>query len=201
MAQGDSPVGICNGALVALGEDLISSISPPDATKAARLCSVRYDVIRRQVLRATPWSCAKQLAVLSASPTAPSFGWGFSYTVPADFLRLWSAGDGPDADAWDWESDRYDLIGNTILTNYAGPLNVVYVRDLQDCTVMDSLLAQIISLTLAEDIAIALTGSTQKKQEMSSAIDRLLPDARLVTSQESSPQELDEDVWLRARNA
>ena len=203
MAQGDSPTGICNAALVALGEDLIASFTPPDGSKAGRLCATRYDPVRRMVLRATPWSCAKALAVLSASATTPAFGWGFQYQVPADFLRLWSAADDGDDnnDAWNWSAEPWEMVGNTIQTDNAGPLNVLYIRDLTDCTIMDALLVQAIGLHLAADIGLALTGSMEKVNKAKQDLAQLLPDARLVTSQESSPQEYDADVWLRARNS
>lgn len=197
MAQGDSPVSICNGALIALGCDPIVSIAPPDANKRAALCAVRYNPVRRTMLRRRPWSCAKWQASLAASPTAPAFGPGNAYTLPTDFLRFWEV----DANG-DWiDPPKWITVGSQVLTDSGAPLNIWYVRDLQDCTVMDSLLVRCIELALAADLAIALTQDQGRKDKATADMEALLEgDASLVTSQENTPVEWDEDVWLRARD-
>jgi hypothetical protein len=53
MAAGDSIVGICNLALVqGLGQDPISALS--ENRKAAILCNLNYDQVRRALLRSHP---------------------------------------------------------------------------------------------------------------------------------------------------
>ncbi len=194
MAQGDSAVSICNAALVALGSDLISSLT--DATKRAALCNLRYDPVRRMVLRMRPWSCAKKQVQLAASTTPPPFGRQNQFPLPADFIRLWDEYvDDPYA-----SDDGFELIGNAVQSDDGGPFDLIYVYDLQDTTQMDALLVQCIALALAADIAPALTGSKEKQADAQAMLNAILPDASLVTSQENSPKEWDEDVWLRARD-
>lgn len=192
MAQGDSVVSICNAALIALGEDVIVALT--DNTKRAILCNAQYDQVRREVLRRHPWSCAQAKAQIAASTTPPAFGRRNAFQVPADFIRLWDLDD-EKFDAMGWE-----LVGDTIQTDDDGPLNLVYVCDLQDTTRMDALLVRCISLSLAVRLAKPLTQSDGILQGVKADLAEIMPDARLVTSQESSPKEWDEDVWLRARH-
>lgn len=189
---GDTAVTICNGALAALGEDAISSLS--DATKRAQWCNRRYDPMRREVLRLAPWSCARKLVQITASATAPLFGKANAYPLPSDFIRLYDVEQDQALDALGWE-----LVGNSINADQTSPLDLRYVYDLQDPTQMDALLVSCISLRLAAELALPLTQSRDKRDQAFADFRALLPEARTATSQENSPVEFDDDVWLSAR--
>ncbi len=193
---GDTSVTICNAALIALGEDLIVALT--DQTKRAYLCNARYDAVRRDVLRRRPWSCAKAQAQIAASVTGPSFGYANAFALPTDFLRLWDVEGDNDATTSDYP---WELVGAFIQTDDDGPINLNYVSDLQNTAQMDSLLVQCISLALAADICVALTQSQDKREKLLMELEQKLSEGALVTSQENSPKEWDEDVWLRSRNA
>lgn len=195
MALGDSIVSICNIAMIALGEDLVTSVFPPDNNKRAILASQRYDDTRRAVLRSHPWNCAMRQAQLAASPTAPLFGASNAYPLPADFLRV----------AWLCDSDGsvqdtpYDVMGNALLTDADAPVNLVYIRDLQDPSQFDPLLVHGLGYGLAGELAEPLTQSTAKRDEMLKILEGKLATARLVGSQENSTKEWDVDRLLRSR--
>ncbi|HWK44923.1 MAG TPA: hypothetical protein VNT30_09390 [Stellaceae bacterium] len=189
MSLGDSIISICNTALFALGEDPISSLGDP--TKRAILCKARFDPVRRAVLRAYPWNCAKKQAQLAAAATPPLFTYANAYPLPPDFLRMY---DLPESDKAQWE-----IIGRQLLTDEGAPLDVVYIQDLTDPTVMDPLLVECIGDQLAAELAQPLTQSQAKQQGMLTVLKGKLDAARLADSQQNSPVEWDEDIWLRSR--
>lgn len=192
MAQGDSIVGICNAGLIALGVDPITSLTDP--SKAAILCAAKYDQTRRELLRSAPWACAKKLAQLAASVTAPAFKWGNAYPVPADFIRPWEIDNDGDQDNATWE-----IVDGMILTNEGAPLLFEYIYDLQDPTRFDALFSKTLALAVAEAVCDALTGSDGLMQRVQSRLGQSLAMGQLVDSQSDGPQELDDDVWLRSR--
>lgn len=195
MAQGDSDVGICNAALVSLGENVI--ISRTDPTKAAILCNLKYDQVRREVLASSPWSCAQKSAQLAASAQPPPIGqYSYAYPLPADCIRVFNL---PDNDQAVWEIQNPFGTGRCLMTDEAPPLDVLYIFDLQDPTLMEPLLVKAIGRQLAVELAQPLTQSAQKKQQAEGEYQDALNNARLSDSQQASPKEWDEDIWLRSR--
>lgn len=195
MAQGDSITGICNAALIALGEDPVTAVFPPDPVKRAILCSQRYDAVRRELLRKHPFHCARAQVQLAASATKPLFKWANAFPLPADFIRLW----GVDPDNVDQNLTTWEVVDGQILTNEQAPLDLDYVRNLTDPTRFDPLFARCLALALADDIAEALTASDRIAAKVQNALAAVLPDAKTIDSQDDGPQELDDDVWLRSR--
>lgn len=196
MAVGDSAVSICNIGLIAIGEDPITSVFPPENFKASILCNARYHQVRRSILRSAPWNCAKRQVQLAAAAAAPAFTYGYAYPVPADFLRLIEL---PDNETAVWEMMNLPGIGNCIVTDEAAPLNAVIIWDLQDETQFDPLLAEAIGYGIGQVLAKPIVNSDKLKQEMAAEVESRLATARLTGSQENSPREWDEDVLLRSR--
>ncbi len=191
---GDSFTSITNIALIALGEDPVVNVFPPDKNKRAILASQRFHDVRRATLRSHPWNCASKDILLPMGATGPLFQYSAAYPVPADFLRVNLIFDG------DEPTDQpYDLVGSQILTDLTAPLALRYVYDDEDPTTFDALLVHAIGYHLAAELAKPLTGSTSKRDDALGMLEGKLSIARLVGSQENSPKEWDEDVWLRAR--
>lgn len=189
MALGDSVVGICNTALIALREQPIASLN--DATKAAALCASEYDKVRRAVLRDHPWGCAKMRAALPASATAPLSTYSYDYPLPVNYLRL--------IDLPDLTSPEWTIEGRSILANADAPLNILYISDLTDPSMFDALLARHIAFALAYAIGPSLVQSEEILARVQQETQRIADSSKLITSQEASVREWDEDIWLRAR--
>lgn len=195
MSIGDSIVSICNIGLIELGQDIVVNVLPtPDNSTPAILCAQRYDQVRRATLRAYPWRCAWTLAQIAASTTAPPFMYGQAYPFPPDCLRVVGI-----ADDTEWSEEAWDVAGNQILTDIAAPIDLVYVRDLQDPVAMDPLLVECIGLGVGAAIAVKLTGSIDKRDDLLKIYSAKLSTARLADSQQNSVKELDIDELLRAR--
>lgn len=195
MALGDSIVSICNITMIALGEDLVTNVFPPDPSKRAILCAQRYDDVRRAVLRSHPWECAKKYAQPAAASTAPLFSFDNAFPLPADCLRPLPLVDA-DGNVID---DVYEQVGNAILTDASSPINLPYIYDLQDPTQFDPLLVQGIGYALAGELAKPLTQSRIDRDEMLKIFEEKLELARAVSSQINSTREWDVDVLLRSR--
>lgn len=191
MAAGDSVVSICNIALIALGEQPIVSVFPPDNTKRAILCSQRYDDTRRFVLRNGIWNCAKAQATLAASATVPLFTYANAYPLPADFSRM--------LDLPENDQAIYEIMGGNLLTDEGSPLDLVYGRDLQDPSLFDAGLVHTIAYALAAELGMPITNSATKVKQALQAMEGKQDASRLTASQENSPKEWDVDVLLRSR--
>lgn len=191
MAAGDSIISICNLGLVqGLGQAPISALT--DNRKAAILCNISYDQVRREMLRAHPWSFARKRAQLATAVTAPLFGHRSAFTLPADYIRLV---DVPE----DFGRPRWQIEGQQLLCNSSAPLDLIYIFDCQDPTVFDPLFVAALGYAIAAALAVPLTQDKGLKSAMEQETEAKLDAARLVTSQDNSAEDLDVDILLRSR--
>ncbi len=196
MSIGDSDVGICNTALVSLGELPIVALT--DNNKRAILCLQEYDKARRHVLGVQPWSCARKQAQIAQSAVAPLFTWQAKFPMPDDFIRFYAEGEDYDMSVWEIMADPDD--GALMLySNDSSPLNVIYVYDLQDCTKMSAPLVDAIALELVTRIGLAITQNQSRVESAMKQLSARLDTARSMDSQQRAPREWDVDVLLRAR--
>ena len=149
-----SVTDICNAALIELGQEPVTSVFPPDSNKRAMLCSVRYDEVRRALLEAATWVCARGRAQLASAESAPPFGFPYVYQLPADFIRMVRI---DDDEYWSWIVES-----NQLLTDVDPPANIIYIRDLTDTTIMSPMFRRTLGLELALDLCPALTQSGEK---------------------------------------
>lgn len=192
MAAGDSATSISNMALLFIGEDLIVNVSPPDNTKRAVLCSQFYDPVRRAVLEAAPWDCAKREAQLAASGTNPLFNYAKSYPLPADFIRMW---EWPQEGRPVWEIANNPTVGRCIMSSVTpGPLPITYVFDLQDPTMMDPTFVLCLAYGLAGALALPLARDGGLRAQMMRARDELIAAARVAASQQGFPPQSDAEA-------
>ncbi len=191
MAAGDSSTSICNIALIALGEDPITDLS--DNTKRAILCRIRYDDIRRFVLRSHPWGCAVKQDQWAADPVGPLFTWLTRFALPSDFIRFYG-------ESSDYDMSIWKRMGDYIYTNETAPLDVLYVYDLQDATKMDAAMVHVIAYNIVTELGMAITQNPSRVQFAIDMIKGKYDIARFIGSQENAPKEWDVDVLLRSRN-
>lgn len=190
MASGDSEVSIVNIGLAALGEDPISDINSP-YNRAIKM-KAAYHRVRRKVLEERPWRFAKKLEQLAASATPPAFGYGNAFDLPADFVRMY---DEVDDSEQDWE-----VVGNQVMTNAGGPLNIVYIFDHTDPTKYPPLFCTLLGLELASDQCEAITQSDAKQAKIDRRLSETKAAASTSSAQQANPREWDDDILLRSRN-
>jgi hypothetical protein len=177
-----SIVGICNGALNQLGATTILSLT--EDSKNARLCNSRYTQVRDALFRTHPWNCLQKRIQIAADSTAPTWGFKFAYTLPADCLRLLRI--------LDYDSN-YKVEGRKILSN-TETMKILYVSRVTDPNEYDELLRETLSAFLSADIAFAVTSNNTTSQNMYQLYQEKLKDARFVDSTEG--QNVDQDLGM-----
>lgn len=188
-----SVVDLCNKALDKLGHGPITSLD--DNTKAARLCTRNWPLVRDAVLRAHPWNFAIKrdvLAPVDLTVTEAAKQWGFTYKFPfpADMLRL--------VEVRDLSTDEYQVEGRAILANTTA-LYIRYVWREEDPNQYDTLFFDAAAAHLAFELAEALTQSNSKKDAAWQEYQERLSDAKRLDGQENPPAQFEEDEWIAVR--
>lgn len=169
-----SVVEIGNLALSLIGEPPVVNLEVDN--KAARLINRLYEPVRDSVLRGHPWNSAIWRASLPELETGPVWGDELAYQLPADFLRLLSLQDQTIA----WRKE-----GLLIMTTASAPLNILYIRKIEDANLFDPLLIDAIASRMAAELAFPLTQNPRLVTAMWQLYARKLTEARGVDGQES----------------
>lgn len=184
-----SEVEICNIGLQALGAARIASLTDT-SVKNAREMAFAYAPTRLAALRAHPWAFAIKRARLAADSTGPLFGFSYAYPFPADMLRLLLPGE----PGTDWAIE-----GKSILSDWSAPLEIRYIRDVDDPNDMDALFRQVLGLRLALATCEAITQSNSKIDRIAGLLADVLREARRTNAIEQLPKDFTEDTWITAR--
>ena len=177
-----SVVGICNGALNQLGATTILSLT--EDSKNARLCNSRYTQVRDALFSTHPWNCLQKRIELALDASAPTWGFKYSYTLPADCLRLLRI--------LDYDTN-YKVEGRKVLSN-SETMKILYVSRVTDPNEYDELLRETISASLGADIAFGVTSNNQTAKNMYELFKDKLRDARFVDSTEG--QNVEQDLGM-----
>lgn len=200
-----SDVAIGNRALSKLGEARVTSFG--DNSKAARALTACYDIVRDAELRRHNWHFAKSRAELAALSSAPAFGYGYAYQLPADCLKVISVGDyQPGVDTTGGTRSLHDaadyaIEGRTLLTDYGAPLKLRYLRRVTDPAQFDSAFIEALAARLAVEMANELADSASRKQDAKEDYRQAILEAIAANAIETPPQPLPDDSWLLSREA
>ena len=107
---------IVNRALDIIGHNNISDINAVDPVSVR--CQRAFGSELDATLRDHWWNCAKDQRQLPADVAAPLHTWLYSYTIPADALKIRLVD----------ESADWEVQGRHILTDSAAPLNVGIIK-------------------------------------------------------------------------
>ncbi len=190
-----SATGICNSALIKLGETRTTAIFPSDGSKGANLCNEQYDKMREELLRSHPWNFAGALKKLAQLSDTPAFEFDFAYQLPSDWLRVLTVHDN------DAGVGRvvYRIQGDTLLSS-ATAIYLRYVKDVTDANAMDALFREALAWKLAADIALSLTQSMTTMEAAQKAFLLALGTAKGTDAVEDYPEQVPEDDWITARS-
>lgn len=182
-----SVIGICNSALIKIGDERIASIL--EANKRARLCNEQYPKMRDAVMRAHFWNFAMTRVTLAPLVTPPAFGYTQAFQLPADYARFKS---------FDVDDIEFKIEGQTIVCDET-TLNMLYVRKETDTTLFDDLFADCVAWRLAADISYALSQSQAVQAAMFTGYKEALREARGVDSQEGTPDSTESNTFFNSR--
>ena len=180
-------VGLCNMALVLVGEERINALT--EDNKPARFCNQHYPNIRDEVLREGSWNVATRRAALSIDAVKPVYEFTNAFQLPTDFLRLIRL-----------ENQRRDhrLEEDKILSD-EGSMNIMYVFQLTDVSRMDPLLQKAIATKLAAELAIPIAQNLDLYRTLNALYTERIAEARLQDAMEGPLEVIESTSWVNAR--
>jgi hypothetical protein len=171
-------VELCARAHLKFGANRIGSFV--ETTLEAEIAANLYPTVRDALLSAHPWNFATSQQRLVQSAIAPIADYEHAFDLPADCIRVLSAG----------TDDRgqgltYKILQRRLLTDADDIVLTYIMRPLEtdfppffDCTLIAH---------LAAEFCIPLTDSTSRWEALQKAADHELRRARLIDAQEETP--------------
>lgn len=160
----------------------------------ANRCNEQYAKLRDQMLRKHLWNFAKERVKLAQLSETPVSGFDYQYQLPSDLMRVLAVHDN-DASRG---TIRYEIKGDRILSD-ANEIYLIYVRRVTDPNEMDELFRECLAIALAEDLALAVTGSQPLQERMRGKLRSEIATAKGADAIEDWPEQFPESSWLSAR--
>lgn len=198
-----SPTDICNLALDLLSAGTVQDVENP-TNPTEEILNRWYDHSRRKALREHPWNFAVKRQTLSASSTAPAFGYAKAFPVPADFLRVLYI-------STDLATDRETVLpasayqfegGSILITNTYGDsttLNLVYVADITTVSQFDPMFIDLLAHEVAISCAYKLTESNTNIERLAQLARQRTLLAKAIDGQERPPERIQRSKAINAR--
>lgn len=118
----------------------------------------------------------------------------YAFDLPSDFLRLC-----PDDPAYEFQRKEWLIENDQILSDFAGPIFLRYIRDEQDPTKFDPLFSEALSARIALAVSEELTQSNTKLSTLAAIYNEAIGNARLVNAIEHGNIENEEEDWIAVR--
>jgi len=184
-------VSICSNALLMLGAQTINDFADQLNLDRAKLCANLYPTVRDDLIRSHPWNCCIKRVVLAPDAVAPAFGYGYSFELPADFMRVLEVGE-------NGNQIDYLVEGRTIqATTTVLELRYVFRNEVE--STWDASLVKLATLAMAAALAYPVTQSAAMQQTMEEKLEMSMRRARAVDGQEDPPQMLGDERLLASR--
>lgn len=188
-----SVVDICNSALAKIGAARITSLE--EGSKNANLCAELYEKCRDDLLRAHTWNFAAARVKLAQDSTAPAFGYGHAYALPADWIRSVVAYSDEGANV----PAVYKIEGNKLLSD-AADLYLRYIRRIEDANLMPADFREALSCLLARELAVPIAQSNTLEEKLEARFRTRLRRARTTDGLEDTADPLPDSSWTTARH-
>jgi hypothetical protein len=194
-----SQIQIVNMALHQLGAVRITSMT--DDSDEARVATDIWDICRDSVLVDHNWNFATRRATLAELSTTPDFGYDHQFILPTDCLRVLGM---PGADSIAEYKYRVEtvLVGaqqyRVLLTDETA-CEIEYIARITDTTLFHPKFVDALAARLAADMAMKITESRNKEKLAWEKYKMTLVDARSVDAMEGTPEVIEAEEWLDAR--
>lgn len=192
-----------NDALGQIGAARINAID--DGSPNANHCQTFYPSLRDSLLRSHHWNFAMQREALAQDAEAPAFEFAFSYTLPANLLKITEYnGAAPDTstlalfEGIRLARSRYKIEGRKLLTN-DGEVKIVFIARITDPNVWDGMFYQCVATSLASKLASAIPKDAKKAKEKLEEALLLWDQATAVDGQEGTVTPIRSDSLLWGR--
>lgn len=157
-----SEVSICNQAISWLGGNLITSLD--DESTEAILCKANYALLRDAVLEEGEWTFATKRFKLLPSPDAPIYGYSHKFELPSEVMLVKKAtpyaNNANDSEKFDWRREEEFILAD---------VDAIYVKcivRITDVKKFNATFNQTLAARIGADIAVPLTESTSKEDQM-----------------------------------
>jgi hypothetical protein len=187
-----SNIELCSAALVKLGAEGISTFA--DGTAEADVASALYNIVRDGLLGSHPWSFATAHTELVLSPTPPVSNFDYAYELPIDFIKAISAGDECRS-----RGANYQIIGREVHTNYED-LTLTYIKRADETDFPTYFISALVN-RLAAEFCLPLTENSSRSELLFRLADNELKLAKLIDSQQDTPQKVEDFSLIEARLA
>ncbi|MFC3126817.1 hypothetical protein ACFOD4_17265 [Pseudoroseomonas globiformis] len=185
-----SALVLCSRALLKIGAQPIASLD--EGTAEAEVAAHLYPSARDALISAHPWSFATGQMDLPRLLATPRADYAHAFQLPADFLRVLSAGSGGRGRGVD-----YRLHENRLHSN-ASRVTLTYLFRPAE-SALPPFFASALVAKLAAEFCIPLTESTSRAEMMQRLAETEFRHARLVDSQQDTPRGLDDFPLINAR--
>ncbi|TCS61689.1 hypothetical protein [Varunaivibrio sulfuroxidans] len=186
-----SSIALCSRALLKLGANTIASFD--EGTVEAEIAGNLYQPVRDGLLSAYPWSFATGQVTLARLNAQPIADFAYAYQLPADFVRVLSAGSGGRGRGVSYRISERRLhtdAQEVVLTYLFRPAESEFPPFFNL-----ALIAR-----LAAEFCIPLTESTSRSQALFSLADREFRHAKTVDSQQDMPGRIEDFSLIEVRN-
>jgi hypothetical protein len=185
-----STTAIANLAAVRIGTDArVTSLD--DDRYLARTLKAVWDIERIATIREGTWNFAMTREALAAEGGDPPYPYAYRYPLPARCLRL--------VEVIDRTPDSYQLEGGKILCDFAGPLYVRFLVDIDEPAYWDGMFVEAFAARLAWKCGKRIAGSGFNESNAWEEYMQALAKAKTVDARENPSIEQGESSWVEAR--
>lgn len=185
-----SALVLCSRALLKIGAQPVASLE--EGTAEAEVAANLYPAVRDALLSAHPWSFATGQADLPRLLAVPYADYAYAYQLPADFLRVLSAGGGGRG-----RGLLYRIHENRLHTDSPQVVLTYLFRPAESA--LPPFFASALVARLAAEFCVPLTESTSRAEMLHRLAEAELRHARLVDSQQDTVRAVEDFPLIDAR--
>lgn len=176
--------------------------SQTENTRHAVALNTVYDSVRRKAIRKHPWNGCMKRAILSRHGTTPAFRFSYYYELPSGCLRVMDVFDSDGvriSEEW-----KVELIGTgdseeLVLATDSTEAYIEYISDVTNPGFFRAGLDHVIANELAKRVAPSLGVSLGDIRYLKTVSDEEEIEAKGDDGQEGSDDEIESDIYIRAR--
>jgi len=176
--------------LTLIGDQVIEALD--DDNDRARVADLFFGDIRDAVLRSHPWGFAKTRVALVEAGGTPVFKWAKHFTLPVGCLRVLGVEE-------DYPGQiPYSIEGRKLLCDDSS-VKILYIAQIVDSGVFDSLFTDCLAARLAMAFAMALSKQKTLIDLAAKVYEMKIQEARTVDGLESVKEEIYNDTLTSVR--
>lgn len=184
-------IALCSRALIRIGAGSIAAFD--DGTTEAEVAANLYPSVRDAMLSSHPWTFATAQVRLPRLVAEPVADYDYAYRLPADFLRVLSAGAGTKGRGID-----YRIVENRLHT-HSNEVILSYIFR-PDETSFPAFFDSALIARLAAEFCLPLTESTSRAEYLQKQATEDYRHAKLIDAQQDIPASFENYSLIEVRS-